>query len=478
MLRFIDPSRQSGVGLRRDFLRIGGLGLGSGLMGLPGLGNALGALEKSSLRDKSVVFLFMHGGPSQFETFDPKMDAPSSIRSATGEVSTRIPGVTFGSTFGKLAERADRFSVVRSFVTGDGKHDIKPVMSKDTLNANLGSLYSRVAGPLRTKTAMPTNVALFPQSVAADAGPAITSFGNFEASGEFGSAFAPFVPGAGGGLEQDMQLNLPQRRLEDRRTLLAQIDSWKRSAEAEAAISSTRALEQLAFDTLLTGVVDAFDLKQESPQVIESYDTQSRFNPDRINAKWKNHRHYVDHGVSIGKLLLLARRLCERGCGFVTVTTSFVWDMHADVNNATMTEGMDYVGAPFDHAVSAFIDDIESRGLRDKILLVCCGEMGRTPVINRNGGRDHWGNLAPLMLYGGGLKAGHVIGSSTRDGGEPASDKVTIHDLLATIMHSLLDIDQVRLTSGLPRSLLDVVARVRPYAGCEFDRCGWKLFNA
>lgn len=113
MLRFIDPSRQSGVVLRRDFLRIGGLGLGSGLMGLPGLGNALGALEKSSLRDKSVVFLFMHGGPSQFETFDPKMDAPSSIRSATGEISTSIPGVTFGSTFGKLAERADRFSVVR-----------------------------------------------------------------------------------------------------------------------------------------------------------------------------------------------------------------------------------------------------------------------------------------------------------------------------------------------------------------------------
>ena len=465
MLRFIDPDRQSISGPRRDFLRIGGLGLGGSLMGLPCLGTALGKLEKSPLRDKSVIFLFMHGGPSQFETFDPKMDASSSIRSATGEISTRIPGVTFGSTMGKLAERADRFSVVRSFVTGNGNHDIKPIMSKDTLNANLGSIYSRVAGPLRTQTAMPTNIALFPKSVEPQAGPAIASFGNFEASGEFGSAFAPFVPGAGGGLQQDMQLNLPQRRLEDRRALLAQIDSWKRLAEADAAISNTRALEELAFDTLLKGVVDAFDLKQESPRVLESYDTKSRFNTDRISQKWNNHRHYVDHGVSIGKLLLLARRLCERGCGFVTVTTSFVWDMHADVNNATMTEGMDYVGAPFDHAVSAFIDDVESRGLSEKIMLVCCGEMGRTPVINSKGGRDHWGNLAPLMLYGGGLKAGQVIGSSTKDGGQPASDTVTIHDLLATILHSLLDIDQVRVTRGLPKNLLDMVARGTPIRG-------------
>ena len=148
-----------------------------------------------------------------------------------------------------------------------------------------------------------------------------------------------------------------------------------------------------------------------------------------------------------------------RGCGFVTVTTAFVWDMHADVNNATVTEGMGYVGTPFDHAVSAFIEDVEARGLSEKILLVCCGEMGRTPRINSKGGRDHWGGLAPLLLYGGGLKMGRVIGSSSRDGGEPASDPVSMADLLTTIMHVLLDMGQVRVDTGLPKNLVEAITR-------------------
>jgi Protein of unknown function (DUF1501) len=465
MLSFYNPNRQSFNDSRRDFLRVGGFGLAGLTLNQLLNQQALASHAKSPLRDKSVVFLFMHGGPSQFETFDPKMNAPSSVRSATGEVATSIPGVTFGSTFEKLAQRAHLFNVVRSFVTGDGNHDIKPVMSKDTLKANLGSLYSRVAGPIRTQTAMPTNVALFPRAVEPEAGPAIDSFGNFESSGEFGSAFAPFVPGAGAGLQQDMRLNLPHARLSDRRALLAGLDSWKRFAEVNKTINGSQALQQVAFDALINGVSDAFDLKQEDPRVMASYDTRPHFNPDRIDKKWNNHKHYADHGTSIGKLLLLARRLCERGCGFVTITTSFVWDMHADINNATMREGMGYVGAPFDHAVAAFIDDIEARGLRDKILLVCCGEMGRTPTINAAGGRDHWGNLAPLMLYGGGLKTGQVIGQSARDGGTPASDAITIPDLIATIMHTLLDVDQVRVTGGLPRNLLEVVARGTPIRG-------------
>ena len=107
--------------------------------------------------------------------------------------------------------------------------------------------------------------------------------------------------------------------------------------------------------------------------------------------------------------------------------------MHADKNNATMTEGMGYVGT-LDHAVSAYIEDIEARGLQDKILLVCRGEMGRTPKINGKGGRDHWGGSAPLMLYGGGLKMGRAVGASSKDGGEPADNVVTIPDLYATIM--------------------------------------------
>jgi Protein of unknown function (DUF1501) len=447
---------------RREFLRIGGMGFGASLTGASHL---FAENQKKLFKDRSVVFLFMHGGPSQYETFDPKMQAPSGIRSATGEVATSIPGVTFGSTFVQLAKRAHLFNIVRSFATGDGNHDIKPIVGRDTLRANMGSLYARIVGPIRPLTAMPTNVALFPKSVDAEAGPAISSFGNFESSGEFGTAFSPFVPGTGAGLQQDMQLNLPQSRLSDRRSLLTQLDSWKRLTDESRRVDDSRALEQLAFDALARGVADAFDLSREDPAVIARYDTAPLFRPDAISKKWNNHKHYADHGTSIGKLLLLARRLCERGCGFVTVTTSFVWDMHADVNNATMQEGMGYVGAPFDHAVAAFMDDIEARGLRDKIVLVCCGEMGRTPVLNNAGGRDHWGNLAPLLLYGGGLKSGQVVGQSSRDGGTPASDPVTIADLMATIMHSLLDMDQVRVTAGLPRNLLEALGRGTPIRG-------------
>jgi uncharacterized protein (DUF1501 family) len=178
---------------------------------------------------------------------------------------------------------------------------------------------------------------------------------------------------------------------------------------------------------------------------------------ERISKRWNNRPRYTNHVNNLGKLMLLARRLAERGAGFITVTTDFVWDMHADSNNATMTEGMGYVGTPFDHAVSAFIEDVEARGLQDKILLVCCGEMGRTPKVNKKGGRDHWGGSAPLLLYGGGLKMGQVVGSSTRDGGEPASDRVIIPNLYATIMGTLLDTAGLRAVAGIPPEVSQVM---------------------
>jgi len=198
---------------RRDFLRLGGLGLGG--LSLSDLFAAKAAAKAAKLpvTDKSVIFLFMHGGPSQIETFDPKMDAPDGIRSATGEVKTSIPGITFGATFPKLARLAHKFSIVRSFVTGDATHDIKPIVGKASLQANLGSLYSRVAGPLRTESTMPTNVALFPRAVDSEAGPEIKTFGNFVATGDLGAAYSPFVAGAGGGVQEDLKLRLP---LEDR----------------------------------------------------------------------------------------------------------------------------------------------------------------------------------------------------------------------------------------------------------------------
>ena len=460
MLTFSDHSQGASRLHRRDFLRIGGLGLG----GLA-LSDLMAASQKKLLKDKSVIFLFMHGGPSQFETFDPKMDAPSEIRSVTGEIKTSIPGVTFGSTFERLAKLADKFSIVRSFVTGDSVHDIKTIVGKDTMKANVGSLYSRIAGPLRKGSAMPTNVALFPQAISSSAMPVIKKFGDFTSSGEFGSTYQPFVPGAGSGAQADMTLKLPQGRLDDRRTLLASLDQWKHSMDASEALGGVSDLQSLAFDVLRRGVSDAFNLSKEDPRLIARYDTSKLLPKDRISTQWNNREHYADNAATLGKLLLMARRLCERGCGFVTVTTSFVWDMHADNNNAPVRTGMDYVGRPFDHAVSALIEDIEARGLSEKIMLVCCGEMGRSPKLNVKGGRDHWGGLAPLLIYGGGLKMGQVIGQSARDGGEPASEPVTIPDLISTIMHTLVDVGEARITDGLPPGLLNVLTRGQPIRG-------------
>ena len=466
MLSFQDHFRQAGNWHRRQFLRVGGLALGGLTLGdLFATRAAAASAKKLPLKDRSVIFLFMHGGPSQFETFDPKMEASSSVRSVTGEIKTTLPGVTFGGTFTQLAKLAHKFSIVRSFVTGDGNHDIKPILGAHSLRANMGSLYSSIAGASRVITAMPTNVALFPRSVDPKAQAAVTEFGNFEGTGELSRAFAPFVPGAGANWQQDMHLNLPEGRFHDRRTLLDSLDNWKRWAEISGVVERYSGFQQQAYDALLRGVSDAFDLSREDPRLIERYDTALLLPRDRISKQWKNIDHYATNALTLGRQLLLARRLCERGAGFVTVTTSFVWDMHADDNNAPMTVGMEYVGTPFDRAVSAFIEDVEARGLSDKILLVCCGEMGRTPAINKHGGRDHWGNLAPLLLYGGGLKMGQVLGQSSRDGGEPASDPVTMEDLLATIMHTLLDIGEVRLMPGIPQRVVEAMTRGEPIRG-------------
>jgi hypothetical protein len=451
---------------RRDFLQIGGVGVGG--LSLAHLLAAKAAGANAGVRPvtgKSVIFLFLHGGPSQTETFDPKMDAPAGIRSATGEVATSLPGVTFGGTFPKLARLADKLAIIRSFRTGDGIHDIKPIVGKVTLGANMGSLFARVAGSNDPATGMPLNTALFPRAVDPSTGPFTDKFGNFLASGGLGAAYAPFVPGGEGPAQQNLELKLDPTRIDDRKSLLSGLDRIRRDLDARGEVSGTDRFQEQALQTILGGVAKAFDLSHEDAKTVARYDTAPLVRPEQISRAWNNYPRYVDNAKSLGKLLLLARRLCEAGCGFVTVTTNFVWDMHADINNANVEEGMQYMGRPLDHALSAFIEDCEARGLSDQIMLVATGEMGRTPKINAKGGRDHWGGLAPLVFYGGGLKTGQVIGQSTRDAGEPASEPFGQENLLATIMHTLLDISHVRLLPGLPQDLLRTITSPEPIAG-------------
>ena len=437
---------------RRDFLRIGSLALGG--LSLPQLLSAAPSPTRP-LTDKAVIFLFLQGGPTQVETFDPKMSAPEGIRSATGEIPTALPGVTFGSSFPKLAKMADRLAVVRSYVPGDANHDIKPIVCKDGFGGNLGSAYANVVGGNHPETGVPTNVLLFPRAVEPLSQPGQMGFGNFAASGVFGNAAVPFVPGGGGSLQKDMKMTLPIDRLEDRRVLLRGLDGVQRALD-EAQRDGVETTREKAFNMLLRGVGEAFDLSKEDAKTVERYDTAPLVRPENIDKKWKNYNFYVDNARTLGKLLLLARRLCERGAGFVTVTTNFVWDMHADVNNAPVEEGMRYMGAPLDHALAAFLEDVQARGLSEKILLVCCGEMGRTPRINKNGGRDHWGNLGPLVLAGGGLKMGQVIGQSARNGGEPNSEPVRIKNVISSVMHTLFNVGQLRLVRGVGREIMQM----------------------
>jgi hypothetical protein len=451
-------------------LRIGSLGLG-GLCLQQLLGTrALAAGSKSIATGKSVIFLYQFGGPSQFETFDPKMSAPAEIRCVNGEIRTAIPGVTFGSMLPELAKRANKFTVVRSYVPGReiSNHLIYPIVHpKETLGANLGSLYSRMVGMNNPTTGMPTNAALFPQAVDPACKPVRMDFGNLLATGPVGAGFSPFVPGGNTTLQENMRLNIDPDRLDDRRRLLAQLDDVNRQIDASGSMDAIDRFQSQAFEVVLRGAADAIDLSRESPKTIARYDTAPLLRAEQITSRWSD-SNYLDNAKSLGKLLLLARRLCERGCGFVMVNTGFVWDMHGVAGvHAGVEEGMRYVGPVFDRAVSALLDDLEARGLSDDILLVACGEMGRTPKLEQQGGRNHWGNLGPLLLAGGGLPMGQVIGRSTANGGEPADNPVTMRNLIGTIMHTLFDVGEVRLRPDASGGVAKLIAESEPIKGLK-----------
>jgi hypothetical protein len=424
---------------RRGFLTLGTLGLGG--LSLPSL-----LASQDAAEGRSVVFVFMQGGPSQYETWDPKPDAPEAIRTIGATIKTSVPGLHFGETMGQLARRAHKLTVVRSFRTNNAGHNIEPIVGPDTLQANLGVLVSHAAGGGRGE--MPSGAILYPQAVCRDVTKG-SARGDLGATGAFGQSHAPFVPGANGPAQKNMRLSLSRSRFEDRLSLLRELDRERRGLDTLGLEEQqARARELLLGDR----VADAFDLSKESPRLVEKYDT-ARYAPAHGWRKSDRGKrgYYTGQARSIGKLMLLARRLCEAGCGFITIHADYegVWDMHADGNNLNMADGMQAVGLPFDHAVSAFIDDVEARGLSDRILLICCGEMGRTPRVNKNGGRDHWARLAPLLLYGAGSRGGRVIGQSTRDGGEPAADPLGPANLVSMVLHAMFDVGKMRLEPRL-----------------------------
>ena len=453
--RVLDPRSQKMS--RREMLRVGSLGLGG--LSLSGMlaAKAHGAGSASLVKDKAVVLIFLQGGPTQIETFDPKMSAPAEIRSMTGEIQPKIPGVTFGSDFPKLAARANKFSVVRSFASNNGDHQNYLTVSggDNKLKVPMGSLYARVAGANHPVTGMPSNCVVLPEAVSTTYKPKQ----NFETQSlkklldnakGLGAAYAPFDPSGGGELRQNLEMHLPRARFDSRRQLLVSLDTFRRQVDSTRLFDNANAYEQQAYELIIKGVVDAFDINKEDQRVIDRYDTSRMYDQLEVQ-KWYD---MARSSNLLGKQLLMARRLVEAGCGFVQVMDAG-WDMHANNNSPRNLGGLRWLGGQVDHALSAFLDDLENRGLSEKVLVILTGEMGRTPRINGNGGRDHWGSLTPLLVAGGGLKMGQVIGQSDRQAGAPATEKYTPKNLLGTVMHTVFNTGELRITRDVPKNIAD-----------------------
>ena len=467
MLTITDPryAQSATACRRRDFLRIGSL---CGLT-LPGLlaAKAQAATNKNAYKNKSVVFLFLQGGPPQIETFDPKLNVADNNRSCTGEIRTKVPGVWFGGTFPQLAQRADRLAVVRSFATNDGSHNQIPILTgRHPSKAAMGAMCASATGAFHDRTGVPMHIVIIPEAVQPDLklGQPTATFGlpgierNVACAGSLGNVYKGFV--RNGSPEQlgNFNLKLPHDRFADRFQLLGQIDALKRQLDRTGEASGVSQVERQAYDLLLRGVANAFDLSKEDPKTIARYDTSHLFNMADYHEGGK---HFLFQGKKklvdqlrwsnlLGKEMLLARRLCEAGCAFVTVVDSS-WDFHGSgANNPGTVVGMNTLGAQVDHAVAAFLDDLQERGMSDDVLLVITGEMGRSPIKkNADAGTDHHGSLTPLLVAGGGLKMGQAIGQSDRTGSRPASEPYGPENLLATVLHTMFDASELRISPEL-----------------------------
>lgn len=391
--------RRNGQGIRRrDFLRIGTLGLGG--LALPNLLQlrAQAVASGRPTRETAVVWLWLGGGPSHLETFDPHRHAPSQVSSVVGAIRTNVPGIEIGGVFPRLARCADKMAIVRSFGHGNSNHHHaaqwimtgRDCSSTSAELPSLGAILARQRGPVNMATSLPNYVGL--GAIAGD-GP----------SG-LGSACAPFD--VRGSLNGRWLPQLDFESLQEHHGRQIEFDHLQRQIEA-AALGQNR-YEAQAFATVYDRARAAFDLDREDVGTLELYGT-----------------------CKLGRQLLLARRLCEAGVGLVTVHFGG-WDMHGHI-----AQDMQEIGPQFDQAAAAFIQDVCQRGLEKDILLVVTGEFGRTPRLNHLGGRDHWAPLTPLVLAGGGLRMGQIVGASTPQGDLPQTTPLTPPDLLATVGHVL-----------------------------------------
>jgi hypothetical protein len=432
---------------RRRFLRIGGLGLGG--LSLAQLLRAEAAQGGRSTR--SVIMVYLPGGPTQHETFDPKPEAPLEIRGPMRAIRTCIPGVQFCESLPKLAAGADRFSIVRTLVGMQNRHESYQCYTgrpggRDSDNEPgggwpaLGSVVSTVLG------AGPRGVPPYVDASPKMGYPPYNNTGRHDASGKVswpgytGPRHVPFA--LEGDVKGDLELaGINLARLADRQALLAAFGRFQKRVPQEGLDS----FHEQAFGLLTSSrLMDALDLGKEEPRVRERYGELQATDPAYGGAP-QSPQH-----------LLLARRLVEAGVRCVTVAFG-AWDWHGNRDGNLEHHSKKYLPL-FDRALATLVDDLHERGLAETVTLVVWGEFGRTPRINRDGGRDHWPATQSVLLAGGGIKGGRVIGRTDPSGGVPADRPVHVQEVFASLYRNLgIDVNRVTIAdlSGRPRYLVE-----------------------
>lgn len=424
MLEVIGRSHRRCDGVsRRSFLKIGALGLaGFALPDLLRLRAADAAIGKS-VPDTAAILIWCDGGPSQFETYDPKPEAPVEYRGPWKPIQTKLPGVQFCELLPKQAQLADKLAILRSCAHKESGHGsaVKnlntgylhpPNTNEGTfLYPSLGSIVAKVRETQRSS--LPHYACI----------PAAGVFKGEVGGGAYlGTAYDPFAANpAEGAKAVQVPAELTVERLQNRRSLLASLDRLKRDADAGGMMEGMDTFTRQAFE-MVTGKAarEALDLSRESVKTRDKYGSST-----------------VERGHSWGQSILLARRLVEAGVGFVTVGCGG-WDDHGE----GLTKNLPRRAPIFDAAVSALIEDLYERGLDKKVAVLIWGEFGRTPRINK-GGRDHWPSSMSALLAGGGLKMGQVIGSTDDKGTRPKDRSLHPNDVMATI-YKHLGIDRTR----------------------------------
>jgi hypothetical protein len=456
---FGKPYRHCDGLTRRHFLTAGALGLGG--LTLADVLRAEAAAGKGTT-GKSIINIHLDGGPPHLDTIDPKPDAPAEVRGEFRPIATTVPGLRLSELMPKVASLADRFAFLRSLVGSAGAHDAFQCQSGFPAE-DLRSLGGRPA--LGSVVAKLRGSADDPAPPFVDLMQGRPLVRNSARPGFLGPTYGPFRPDlskmfarelepgmkkelAALGEEHAVRLTLVDGltpgRLSDRARLRAAFDGARRELDAGGDMEAVDRFAHQAASILTSGrLAAAMDLSREPARVLERYTP-----PGAAAGK----RFYTSEDGTSARKLLLARRLVEAGVRCVSVSFSD-FDTHAD-NFGRMRQLLPVV----DHALHALVTDLEERGLLGDVVVVAWGEFGRTPRINKQAGRDHWPEVSPALLAGGGLKGGQVIGATDRQGGRVVSRPVRYQDVFATLYRAL-GIDPSATTlldpNGRPQHLLE-----------------------